>query len=158
MKLIDLKYFVESAYELNMSKRSRARDYVYARKVFVKLAKDYGYEWVQMKRHIDATHDLCIYHYKTFDAIRPKDLRVYNGAIQYFQIGVDHIENIRELSPTIVRDNVNREINRLNARDFKYFNNNIFKPFLAKLELEKKFSEVGLELKEGTSKINTLQL
>ncbi len=154
MKLRNLRFFIESIYEINIAKRSRARNHVYARKVFVRLAKDFGYGWRHMKEHIDCSHDICIFHYNTFDSVRPTDLKVYNDAIDYFELPMDKIHSIRELSPTRVRDAVNAKINSLNAEDFKYFKANIFDPFINRLEFEKKLKDQGKELKKGTNTLN----
>ncbi len=154
MKLRNLRFFIESIYEINIAKRSRARNYVYARKVFIRLAKDFGYDWKHMKEHTDCAHDTCIFHYNTFNSVRPSDLKVYNNAIDYFELPMDKIHNVRELSPTRVRDAVNAKINSLNAEDFKYFKANVFDTFMDRLKLEKKFKDQGLELKEGTNAMN----
>lgn len=154
MKLRNLRFFIESIYEINIAKRSRSRNYVYARKVFIRLAKDFGYGWRHMKEHTDCSHDTCIFHYNTFDSVRPTDLKVYNDAIDYFELPMNKIHSVRELSPTRVRDAVNAKINSLNAEDFKYFKANVFDTFISRLELEKKFKDQGMELREGTNTLN----
>ena len=142
MTLEELKYVLDQMYGFDISRRTRARAVVYAKKVFIQLAKTYGYDWKDMKDIVKLQHDNCIFHYKSFGDIKPIDLTMYNACIDYFNLPMNKIPTVESINSNPVMEEVLYKIKALGLRDVKYFNANVLDPFLSKLKKEKELNEL----------------
>ena len=73
MRLDTLKKAVSEKFEVDIAIKSRKRKYVYARKVFCKLARETGATFKAIGKEIDNKHDLVLFHCNTIDVIEYKD-------------------------------------------------------------------------------------
>ena len=73
MRLDILKKAVSEKFEVDIAIKSRKRKYVYARKVFCKLARETGATFKAIGKEIDNKHDLVLFHCNTIDVIEYKD-------------------------------------------------------------------------------------
>ena len=69
MRLDKLKLAVDKKFGLDISTRSRKRKYVYARKVFCKLARETGATFKAIGNEINTNHDLVLFHCNTIDVV-----------------------------------------------------------------------------------------
>ena len=69
MRLDTLKQAVNKKFDLDIQTKSRKRKYVYARKIFCKLARETGATFKAIGEEIDNKHDLVLFHCKTIDVI-----------------------------------------------------------------------------------------
>jgi hypothetical protein len=69
MRLDKLKQAVNKKFDLDIENKSRKRKYVYARKIFCKLARETGATLKAIGEEIDNKHDLVLFHCKTIDVI-----------------------------------------------------------------------------------------
>jgi hypothetical protein len=69
MRLDKLKLAVDKKFGLDIATRSRKRKYVYARKVFCKLARETGATFKAIGNEINTNHDLVLFHCNTIDVI-----------------------------------------------------------------------------------------
>jgi len=69
MRLDKLKKEVDKKFGLDIATRSRKRKYVYARKVFCKLARETGATFKAIGNEINTNHDLVLFHCNTIDVI-----------------------------------------------------------------------------------------
>ena len=69
MRLDKLKKAVDKKFGLDIATRSRKRKYVYARKVFCKLARETGATFKAIGNEINTNHDLVLFHCNTIDVI-----------------------------------------------------------------------------------------
>ena len=143
MTLGELKYVLDQMYDFDISRRTRKREVVYAKKVFIQLARKYGYNWIDMKKFINLQHDNCIFHYKSFGDIKPMDLEKYNAAIDYFNLPMMKYPSVSAINGSPLFDNISYKISGLGRRDMKYFNEKVLEPFLKKLANEEKIRNIG---------------
>ena len=73
MRLDTLKKAVSEKFEVDIAIKSRKRKYVYARKVFCKLARETGATFKAIGEEIGNQHDLVLFHCNTIDVIEYKD-------------------------------------------------------------------------------------
>ena len=73
MRLDILKKAVSEKFEVDIAIKSRKRKYVYARKVFCKLARETGATFKAIGKEIGNQHDLVLFHCNTIDVIEYKD-------------------------------------------------------------------------------------
>lgn len=69
MRLDKLKLAVDEKFGLDIATRSRKRKYVYARKVFCKLARETGATFKAIGNEINTNHDLVLFHCNTIDVV-----------------------------------------------------------------------------------------
>ena len=69
MRLDKLKKAVDKKFGLDIATRSRKRKYVYARKVFCKLARETGATFKAIGNEINTNHDLVLFHCNTIDVV-----------------------------------------------------------------------------------------
>ena len=69
MRLDKLKLAVDEKFGLDIATRSRKRKYVYARKVFCKLARETGATFQAIGDEINTKHDLVLFHCNTIDVV-----------------------------------------------------------------------------------------
>jgi len=97
-ELIRLKQLVEEYYGFSIMKKSRSRQIVYAKKVFSRLGRDFGYPYQAIGDAIGHNHATIIHHEKSFHAILDYDARIYNKCLGVFS---ELIENNKAQSLSI---------------------------------------------------------
>jgi hypothetical protein len=145
MKLEDLKIVLDELYGFDICKKSRKRKFVYARKVFVKLAYGYGYTWEDMKEVIGMTHDLCIFHHNSFTSVKPIDLDKYNAAITYFDLPMDKISSMSWYINGEKLHKIVEKLKVLSVKDLKYFEYSRVDRFLEAIQEEKELKSLHHE-------------
>tara|TARA_R110002049_G_scaffold231127_2_gene403411 strand:+ start:13112 stop:13570 length:459 start_codon:yes stop_codon:yes gene_type:complete len=143
MTLEELKYVLDQMYDFDIGRKTRKREVVYAKKVFIKLAKEYGYNWIDMKKFVNLQHDNCIFHYKSFGDIKPMDLEKYNAAIDYFNLPMMKYPTVSAINGSPLFDNIVYQLSGLGRRDMKYFNDKVLIPFFKKLDNEEKIKNIS---------------
>ena len=145
MKLEELTYVLEQLYDFKLWDKGRKGDVVCARKVFCKLASDMGYGPTAMGRATGQPHDLMIYHKSTFHSVMPIDIHHYNACIDYFNLPLNKISNIREL---LYGNEINKAIEQLrdlNSKELKDLINFVIPNYKKKLKWEKSIKEMGAQ-------------
>jgi len=146
MELSELKYVLDKMYGFDISRKTRIRSTVYAKKVFIQLAKNFGYGWTEMKPFVALTHDNCIFHYKSFGDIKTEDLVIYNACIDYFNLPMEKIPAVESINESTLLRNVIFKIKGLGRKDLKYFDKKVLDVFLAKLKYEKEIYELNCKI------------
>jgi len=136
MTLDELKYVLDQMYGYDITRKTRVRERAYAKKVFITLAKDFGFRWKDIVKVIGQKHDVCIWHHKTFGDIKPMDLMMYNACIDYFNLTMTKIPNVQAINGNPVLDKVLYQIKSLSLKDLKYFDSKLLDIFLKKLKHE----------------------
>lgn len=78
MTIIQVKELLNRTYGFDIATKGRKREYVYARRVFSKLARDFGYTFQEVGDVIDCNHATIVHHIKMFSTVTDLDLRVYD--------------------------------------------------------------------------------
>lgn len=142
MELEELKNVLDIMYGFDIGERTRTRSVVYAKKVYIQLARTFGYDWVDMKNLIQLSHDNCIFHYKSFGDIKPKDLQIYNGCIDYFKLPMKKYQSVESINGSPLFDSICDKISGLGRRDMKYLDDKLLTVFFKKLDQEKKLKNI----------------
>jgi len=137
MSLEELKFVLNQMYEFDISRKTRKREVVYAKKVFIQLAKRYGWQWKDIVPILGISHDNCIFHFNSFGCIRPMDLHHFNSCIDYFNIPLKKIPSVDSIDGNPRLEKVIDKVNSLSRKDLKYFDENVLNSFLKKLSFEK---------------------
>jgi hypothetical protein len=118
MRLEILKQAVSKKFELDISIKSRKRKYVYARKVFCKLARDTGATYKMIGEQINTNHDLVLFHCKSIDVIEYKDKDKHDELIDeldlVFSKPFRNIENAK-IKKEIQRTTSSETLNRIKS-------------------------------------------
>jgi len=77
MDITQLKGLLDQTYGFDISSKTRAREYVYARRVFSKVSRDFGYTFEEVGRVIGCDHSTIIHHINSFDTVQETDKDVY---------------------------------------------------------------------------------
>ena len=72
-----IKELVESFYKLDLTNKTRKREYVYARKVFYKICIDNGYTFASVGESIGFDHCSALHNYKSFHVVDERDAKIY---------------------------------------------------------------------------------
>lgn len=133
-----IKTHLDIVYGFDVLERCRKREVVYARKVLITILVDYGFTHAQIKKEYDwVKHDMCIFHRKTFNQIRPMDLKIYNGCVEYFQLPMPMYNSVNGIDKNATTASMIDILLGLSRKDIKYFNDKVFKPFIRDLKTEK---------------------
>jgi hypothetical protein len=89
-ELTRLRQLVEEYYGFSIMKRNRAREVVYAKKVFSQLGRDFGYAYQAIANEIGHNHATIIHHEKSFHAILDYDAKIYNKCSAVFAELIDN--------------------------------------------------------------------
>lgn len=92
MTLQDLTNKLNEYYKFDIKERIRQREYVYARKVYSKLAREMGYTFEQIGAHIGVGHAAVLYHCRTIYSVNTKDKIIFNRVIKHFSLPIQDIE------------------------------------------------------------------
>ena len=77
MDITQLKGLLDQTYGFDISSKTRAREYVYARRVFSKVSRDFGYTFGEIGIAIGCNHATIIHHVKSFDTVHDTDKDIY---------------------------------------------------------------------------------
>jgi hypothetical protein len=80
-----LKTLVEELYGFEISKGGRKREFVYAKKVYSKIARDRGHTFSSISRSLNHTHATILFYYKTFHSIMDLDVDIYKQIIKIYK-------------------------------------------------------------------------
>ena len=89
MTLQQLKEELNKYYKFDISKRTRQREYSYARKVYCKLAREIGYTYQALGKEVGLKHDAALYHYNDFKVVSEQDKNIYNKVILQNNLDVE---------------------------------------------------------------------
>ena len=108
MTLQDIRKIVEESCEVNLSKRSRKREYVYARWIFYRIAKDNTTKILsQIGREINKCHATVIYGLREFNKVVETDSKLK----ELYYVCLFVINNKKELNtPVSVEEYLKRKI------------------------------------------------
>jgi hypothetical protein len=85
LRLERLKSLVEDIYGFNLSGGGRKREYVYAKKVYAKIAMDQGHTSASIGRSLNYNHATVLFYYKTFHSVKPSDIEIYERIIEIYE-------------------------------------------------------------------------
>lgn len=100
MELKELIQVINNKYKVDILETTRAREVVYARKVYCYIARQLKYKLHEIGRHINKKHDVVIYHLKTIDRIYNHDAIKCNEIIDEHKL---HITNLKAKKENITR-------------------------------------------------------
>lgn len=146
VSLKQIKGYLDAIYGFDIAQEKRDRSIVYARKVFINIAHRYGYSWIEMEPVIRQKHDTCIYHVKTFSAIKPMDLHVYNACVDALDLPVQKYNSVTSIDANTTTNKIVDELMKMSRKDIKYFHNKIWLKYLTNLAHEKSFIIENLKL------------
>lgn len=144
MKLEQLKDFLDEVYGFDIKKNTRLRNYAYAKKVFIRVARDYGYRWIEMEPVIGQTHDLLIYHHDTFNTIKPIDLEKYNICIEHFNLPMEKIPSMSWFLHGEKLMSIIEKMKNLSGKNLRYFERHRLDKFLKEVEREEEIKNMNL--------------
>ncbi|MFT5875741.1 MAG: hypothetical protein ACI8WT_004737 [Clostridium sp.] len=145
MTLEELKFFLDKMYGFDLSIKTKKREKVYAKRVFINLAYNYGYEVQDIHPLMKLKHPVIKHHRSNFGTIMPIDLDMYNKCIDYFDLPMDKIPNVISISGDPRFSKIILKLKELNRADLKYFDEKWISVFIEKLAYEK---SLGLGEKE----------
>jgi len=87
MRLNILKQAVSDKFKVNLDESSRKRKYVYAKKVFCKLARDTGATFKTIGNEINTKHCNVLFHVNSVDVIGYEDKDKHDELID--ELGLD---------------------------------------------------------------------
>lgn len=137
IKIEEFKLKLDELYGFDVLTKKRQRKYAFARKVLVKILTEYGYSNKEILVDTGIHHHMVIYYRKTIHDLDKKDIIVYNNAINYFGINMKKIIDVKVLAKNNMVEDIADRMKCLSRKDLIYFDNQIFKPFLEKIEFEK---------------------
>ena len=85
-ELSRIKDLVEAMYGFSLFKGSRKRKVIYARKVYVKLAKDHNHTYESIGNTIGYSHALIMHHYNSFNVVLDVDMVIYNRFLNVYKV------------------------------------------------------------------------
>ena len=108
ISLAEIKKFLNDAYGFNIANSKRKREYVYARKVFCRLGRDYHYTFSSIAEEINTTHCSALYHSNSFDVIDVFDMDIYKECKTFINhAGLEYDKIIRCLNLIMMYSNIN---------------------------------------------------
>lgn len=69
---------VEDFYGFPLKKAGRRQDLIYARKVYVKIARDRNHTFQSIGDVLEMDHSTILYHYNTFNVVQKNDIDAYD--------------------------------------------------------------------------------
>ena len=144
MTLEELVHVMNQMYDVDVLSKTRKRNIVYARKTMVNLALNYGYQLCDITEKWGLPHDLQLNYKKTFSDVTPRDLHHYNACIDFFNLPLEKIPNVRAIDGNPFLDVLIDDITTLPVKDLKFFKKKIYDPFKKRLEFERKVMDSGL--------------
>ena len=137
MGVEELKYVLDQLYGFDIARKTKTREVVYAKRVFVNLAFKYGHKVKHICKEVNLNHSGMKHHRDNFGSINPIDLNHYNKCVEYFRLPMETIPSINSINGDYRLLEALDDISALNTKDLKYFREKVLKPFLSKLKFEK---------------------
>lgn len=137
IRIQEFKSKLDEMYGFDVLTNNRDRKYAFSRKILSKLLQDYGYSNKEIYLETGIRHHMLIYYKKTIHDITDNDVIVYNKIIDHFNINLKKISDARVLAENDMVETIADQMKCMSRKDLIYFNNNIFQPFLEKIEFEK---------------------
>ena len=96
MELNKLIRVINNKYKVDIIETTRAREVVYARKVYCYIARKLRYKLHEIGRHINLKHDNVHYHLKTLDRIYNHDAIKCNEIIDEHNLDITNLKVEKE--------------------------------------------------------------
>ena len=78
MNIQQVKELLSRTYGFDIAEKTRVREFVYARRVFAKITREFGYTFQEIGDTIGCDHATIIHHVKMFNTVMDVDLKVYD--------------------------------------------------------------------------------
>jgi hypothetical protein len=137
IKIKEFKSKLDEMYGFDILTSNRDRKYAFARKIFTKILSEYGYSNKEILLATSIRHHMVLYYKKTIHDITDEDVIVHNDIIDHFNINIKKISDARVLAQNDMVESIADQMKCMSRRDLIYFNQQIFQPFLEKIEFEK---------------------
>lgn len=142
----DIMQIVNKEFNLDVSIKTRKREVVYAKKVYIKLARECTLESLeQIGKNIDLKHDNICYHLRKIDCIFEDYKIKCNEIIKKYQLEAQPFkfseEKKREIAENYILTHFN-ELSTLSDSELKEFKETRLKPFLMMLKSRKKHKKI----------------
>lgn len=141
MELKELIQVINNKYKVDILETTRAREVVYARKVYCYIARQLRYKLQEIGRHINIKHDVVIYHIKTINRIYNHDAIKCNEIIDEHKL---HITNLKAKKENITRheyESILGDLKQLNDTLLNELIETRVKPFIRLTQSRKQHNE-----------------
>jgi hypothetical protein len=92
MTLDQLKSIFDEAYGFDIARKTRKRNYAYARKNYVYTAYKLHFTLAYIGTTLKCNHDLVHYHVNTIHSINDYDKLIFNKIVQKYDLGLETYE------------------------------------------------------------------
>lgn len=143
MELRELKNVLSKEYKIDISKKTRKRDYVYARKVFFKIARGLNYTLENIGNELNTPHDLVIYHLNSMNVINEVDKIIHNKVIMDNNLDIklfdveEKNEQAKELNIKPSMQSIYKMLSNWSDEDLKVFKETRIMPYDKMLKSKK---------------------
>jgi len=145
-----IMHIVNQEFDLNVSIKTRKREIVYAKKVYIKLAREATLESLeQIGKNINLQHDNVLYHYNRTNCIFESYKTKCNEIIEKYKIKAQYFEKeapvvVEQVDNTLNKDVLERfnELSTLSDDELTEFRLTRLKPFLMMLKSRRKHKEI----------------
>ena len=145
-----IMHIVNKEFDLDVSIKTRKREIVYAKKIYIKLAREATLESLeQIGKNINLKHDNVLYHYNRTDYIFESYKTKCNEIIKKYKIKAQYfekeepvvIEQVDNTSNEAILERFN-ELSALSEDELTEFRETRIKPFLMMLKSRKKHKKI----------------
>lgn len=145
-----IMHIVNKEFDLDVSIKTRKREIVYAKKIYIKLAREATLETLeQIGKNLNMPHDNVLYHLRKLDCIYDSYKTKCNEIIKKYKIKAQYfekekpvvIEQIDNKSNEAILERFN-ELSALSEDELTEFRETRIKPFLMMLKSRKKHKKI----------------
>ena len=145
-----IMHIVNKEYDLDVSIKTRKREVVYAKKIYIKLAREATLETLeQIGKNLNMPHDNVLYHLRKLDCIYDSYKKKCNQIIKKYKIKAQYFEKEEQVLVEQVDDTSNKaileqfnELSTLSYDELREFRETRIKPFLMMLKSRKKHKKI----------------
>lgn len=130
MELKELIRVINNKYKVDILETTRAREVVYARKVYCYIARQLRYKLHEIGRHINLKHDNVHYHLKTINRIYNHDAVKCNEIIDEHNLDITNLKAKKENITRYEYESVLGDLKQLDDTLLKELIETRVKPFI----------------------------
>lgn len=93
-------------YGFDITRKGRRREYIYARKVYSKIARGLGFTYQSIAGYIGANHATILHHVKTFHVVEEIDIENHDKCIEILKAMTYITEELIEENPEILQGRI----------------------------------------------------
>lgn len=107
---------IEDFYGFSLKKSGRRQDLIYARKVYVKIARDRNHTFQSIGDVLEMNHATILHHYNSFNVVQKADIDAYNKAIHVLRKSENENGLIPGFNPDEQRDMIDLIESKIEAK------------------------------------------